>query len=71
MALQGKTVLKNFDIIADAGGTMRCTVKEFTDVAVAETCELTFTARHGDTLLSGIEFVSTGMPLDSIVVMKQ
>ena len=44
VALQGHTVLRDFDIIADTGGRMRCTVREFVDVAINSTCELTFTA---------------------------
>jgi hypothetical protein len=71
VALQGEPVLRNFDIFADTGGRMRCTVREFADVEIVDTCELTLTARTGATLLSGIEFVSTGLPLDAIVSASQ
>lgn len=71
VALQGKTVLKNFDVVADAGGRMRCTVREFADVEITDTCELTFSARIGAPLLSGIELVSTGLTLDSIAIVTK
>jgi len=67
VALQGEAVLKDFDIAADAGGRMKCTVREFTNVAIVDRCELTFSSHKGTTLLSGIELVSTGLSLDSIV----
>ena len=67
VALQGELVLKNFDIAADAGGRMKCIVREIADVEIVDTCELTFSSRKGATLLSGIELVSTGLSLDSIV----
>jgi hypothetical protein len=66
VALQGKPVLTNFDIFVAAQGRMKCLVKEFTDVQLDGDCTLTFTTHHGQTLLSGIELVSTGLPLDPL-----
>jgi len=71
VALQGETVLKNFDIRADTGGIMRCTVKEFADVKIVDACEVSLTARTGTTLLSGIELVSSGLPLDLVVIANE
>jgi outer membrane protein assembly factor BamB len=68
VTLQGKTLLKDFDIVADAGGRMKSAIKEFADIAVDGSCEVTLKASAGVTLLSGIELVSTELPLDEIVV---
>jgi len=62
--LQGKTVLKDLDIFAETGGTMKCAVREFSNVTLSNTCEVKLIARSGRTLLSGIELVSTGLALD-------
>jgi len=66
VALQGKPVLTNFDVFNAAQGRMKCLVKEFTDVQLDGDCTLTFTAHQGKSLLSGIELVSTGLPLDPL-----
>jgi hypothetical protein len=66
VALQGKPVLSNFDIFVAAQGRMKCLVKEFTDVQLDGECTLSFTAHKGRSLLSGIELVSTGLPLDPL-----
>jgi hypothetical protein len=66
VALQGKPVLSNFDIFAAAQGRMKCLVKEFTDVQLDGDCTLTFNTHLGESLLSGIELVSTGLPLDPL-----
>lgn len=66
VALQGKSVLKNVDIFAAVQGKMKCLVKEFTGVQLDGDCTLTFTAHRGQSLLSGIELVSTGLPLDPL-----
>ncbi len=70
MRLQGETVLDNFDVFAESGGRMKGVVREFANVAVTDTCEVTLTARTGKTLLSGVELVSHGLPLDPIAVTK-
>ena len=66
VALQRKPVLTNFDIFVAAQGKMKCLVKEFTDVQLDGDCTLTFTTHRGQSLLSGIELVSTGLPLDPL-----
>lgn len=66
VTLQGNTVLKDLDVFAEAGGTMKCAVREFSKVTLSNTCEVKLTSRSGRTLLSGIELVSTGLPLDKI-----
>ncbi len=66
--LQGETVLEHFDIVADGGGTRKGVVKEFTEVAIDGNCEITLESVEGTTLLSGIELVLAGLPLDQTVV---
>jgi len=66
VALQGEPVLTNFDIFVAAQGRMKCLVKEFTDVQLDGDCTLTFTTYKGESLLSGIELVSTDLPLDPL-----
>ena len=64
VSLQGEPVLSNFDIFVEARGKMKCVVKEITNVQLDGECTLTFTTHQGQSLLSGIELVSTGLPLD-------
>ena len=66
VALQGEPVLANFDIFAAAQGKMKCMVKEFPGVQLDGDCTLSFTEHQGQSLLSGIELVSAGMPLDTL-----
>jgi hypothetical protein len=66
VALQGNPVRTDFDIFVAAQGKMKCLVKEFTDVQIDGDFTLSFTAHKGQSLLSGIELVSTGLPLDSL-----
>ena len=66
VALQGEPVLTDFDIFVAARGRMKCLVKEFTGIQLDGDCTLTFTAHKSESLLSGIELVSTGLPLDPL-----
>ena len=66
IALQGKTVLKDFDVFAAAHGRMKCLVKEFTSIQLDGSFTLSFNAHKGQSLLSGFELVSTGQPLDPL-----
>lgn len=66
VALQGKPVLTNFDIFDAAQGKMKCIVKEFTGVQLDGDCTLSFNAHQGQSMLSGIELVSTGLTLDPL-----
>ena len=55
--LQGSTVLNNFDVVAEAGGSRIGIVKEFRNVSVSGgKIELTFTGSGA--IISGIELVS-------------
>jgi len=56
--LQGKDVLKDFDIVKAAGGPRRALVREFRSVTVREQLELGFVDGAGDPLICGIEIVA-------------
>lgn len=57
IALQGKTLLQDFDIVAEAKQPMKAVVKEFTNISVDDSLTLSLTATKGDTLVSGIELI--------------
>src|SRR6185436_8001853 len=68
VALQGKEILKDFDICREAGGADRALVKEFT-VPASTDLKLKFIPRKGSTLLCGLEVVAGGEipPVQSVV----
>ena len=53
--LQDRAVLKDFDIVAEAGGPRRAVVKEFKGIPVAGDLAVSMKAAKGKTLLCGIE----------------
>ena len=60
VALQGRRVLENFDIVKEAGGYRRALVKEFSGVLIEEALDVQFTGSTESELgpiLSGIELV--------------
>ncbi|HNT36961.1 MAG TPA: malectin domain-containing carbohydrate-binding protein, partial [bacterium] len=59
VALQGLTVLRDFDVLKESGGLNQGIVKEFAGVAIGENLEVTFASDdQKSTLLSGIEIVA-------------
>jgi len=56
--LQGKDVLKDFDIVKAAGGPRRAIVREFRRVMVREHLELGFSAKEGKPLICGVEIAA-------------
>ncbi len=64
VALQGKEVLKDFDVVRAAGGVRRALVKEFRGVRVGGELTLTLTpaasARVAAPILCGVEVVAEG-----------
>lgn len=66
VSLQDEIVLGQFDILAEADGKMKCVVKEFHDIRIDGVCKISFTAHQGKPLLSGIEIVSSNLPLDDL-----
>ena len=57
VALQGQSVLKDFDIRKAVGGRNRVLVRSFDGIAVNDTIDVAFTPRVGRPLLCGIEVV--------------
>ena len=57
ISIQGREVLKGFDILADAKKPMSGIVHEYDDVNVTDGLTLKMSATTGQTLISGIEIV--------------
>ena len=57
VAIQGKTVLKKFDIVAAADGVNKAVVKEFS-VSAKDTIDIELTAKKGLTLLAAVEVIA-------------
>ena len=63
VAIQGKEVLKGFDVAKEAGGPRRTVVKEFKRIALEQTLQVTLTPGAGGgpgPVLCGIEIVAEG-----------
>jgi len=58
VTIQGKTVLKDFDVYKEAGGQLRSVVREFKIIAVDGDLIVTLSASKGKTLLCGIELIA-------------
>ncbi len=58
VALQGKNVLTDFDIVREAGGPRRTVVKRFSGIMADGELNVTFKAKAGDPLLCGIEAIA-------------
>ena len=55
VAIQGETVLSEFDIAAEAAGPHRVLVKEFPGIAAADTLRIELTPQRGEPILCGVE----------------
>ena len=64
IAIQGREVLRNFDVVKEAGGPNRPAVKEFSGILVKEDLTVAFTpssiATVGVPLICGIEVIAEG-----------
>lgn len=63
VSINGRVVLKSFDIAARAGGANRAIVEEYAGVRVVEDLRIAFTPRSGNTfqpVICGIEALATG-----------
>ena len=59
--LQGKPVLKDFDIVKDAGGINRCVVKEFRNILVKDDLKVGLKPaadNQAGSVLCGIEIIA-------------
>jgi len=64
--VQGRLELPRFDVVNAAQGSLRSAVHEMTDVLSEGTLEVQFVAHAGQPLISGVEIVATGLPLDEL-----
>ncbi len=55
--LQGRYVVRDFDVSDEADGVMRGTVKEFSNIEVDKDLTLELSAANGKTIISGIELI--------------
>ena len=55
VALQGKSALKDFDVVAAAGGWRKSVVREFPEVEATDTLTLEFKSSKGEPILSAWE----------------
>ena len=61
ISLQSREVEKELDIAKESGGKLRGLVREFTDVEVKDSLQLSLTSEKGKTLISGIEIIADGL----------
>ncbi len=66
VALQGETVLQNFDIVREVGGTRKLLQVEFTGIKASEGIDVTFSARQGEPLISGVEIVAASALISEV-----
>ena len=55
--LQGRNVADDFEVVDEAGGVMRGTVKEFASIEIEDDFTLELSASSGNTIISGFELV--------------
>jgi len=62
VAIQGRKVLENFDIIGETGKEDKELVKSFSGIKAGETLKIEMNPKQGNTILSGIELVEESIP---------
>ncbi len=69
VSLQGKTVLKDFDIVKEAGDPNRTVIKEFKAVAIKDDLRIAFagTSENHGPLLCGVEIIAEG----SVIISRE
>ncbi len=58
VALQGDVVLKDFDVVADAGKPLRAVIKEFRGIRAGKELKIDLRASRGKSVLSGVEILA-------------
>ena len=58
IGLQGRILLRNVDVVAQAGGPNRALVREFKGIKVGKDLTVTLKPSAGEPVLSGIEVVA-------------
>jgi hypothetical protein len=62
VAIQGRKVLENFDIVKEAGGKDTEVIKTFTGITAGSTLKIEMRPQKGNTFLSGIELIQETIP---------
>jgi outer membrane protein assembly factor BamB len=57
VALQGRQVIENLDIVGVTGGPQRTMIREFKHVSISDQLTIDLSAHRGRTILSGVEIV--------------
>jgi len=68
--LQGETAIEAFDVFREAGGKMKCCVREFDQIEITDSLNIELVAQQGETVLCGIEIVLHGLELDPIPTLS-
>lgn len=66
VSLQGKEVLKNFDIVKEAGAPKRDLMKEFKKVEITDRLKINFNAIKDEPILGGVEIIGEYNPTDHL-----
>jgi hypothetical protein len=69
VTIQGKKVLENFDIMAEAGKENKEIIKTFTGIVAGNTLTIEMIPEKGNTILSGIELIQESTP-DKLISLK-
>jgi hypothetical protein len=69
--LQGKEVCPRLDVARESGGRMRSLVKEIAGIRTDGSLTVELVPEAGETLLSGVELVAEGLPLDSMPKLEE
>jgi hypothetical protein len=57
VGLQGEEVIRDLDIVKTAGARMRGITREFRGIKIGRALELSFTAKSGRPIISGVELM--------------
>ena len=66
VTVQGSTVLEAFDVIDAAGGNRSGVVQTLREVAIDGDFRIQLSAEQGRTLISGIELIRDGLPVEDL-----
>jgi len=67
VVLNGKPLIQDLDIFQETDSQQKILVREFSQIPVDGSLNLTFTASTGEPLICGVELVENSLPLDSVV----
>ena len=68
---EGKQLIESLDIAAEAGGSMRCIVKEFPGLSIDGSLDVAFKASKGRTLVCGLELIAQHLEPGKVFVFER